>query len=158
MKIKMIRLLVRIINYLSFKYCGDDLDLGCPLWLHQGLCCLYAWLQFGNKTQLENENRPRTKIKILWLPSSFPGSKFLHMSALLKMVSTLNLGLKFVHQFERIECYFGSILAFVKTKGIEEFVTPKQQKMLFMLLIKYIYSPLYHLHVLRSMSNCKIWK
>ena len=102
MRIKMIRLLARIINYLSFNYCGDDLVLGCPLWLHQGLCCLYAWLQFGNKTQLENENRPRTKIKILWLPSSFPGSKFLHMSALLKMVSTLNLGLKFVHQFERI--------------------------------------------------------
>ena len=48
------------------------------------LCCLYAWLQFGNKTQLENENRPGPKIKILWLPSSFPGSKFLHMSALLK--------------------------------------------------------------------------
>ena len=77
------------------------------------------------------------------------------MSALLKMVSTLNLGLKFVHQFERIECYFGSILAFVKTKGIEEFVTPKQQKMIFMLLIKYIVSPFNHLHVLRSMSNGK---
>ena len=42
MRIKMVRLLLRIISYLSYNYRGDDLDLGCPLWLHQQLCCLYA--------------------------------------------------------------------------------------------------------------------